>query len=311
MPAMILSCIPALEPVVDGVTINENNSLIASVDGLNHCVRIYNIDAAGSLTAPPLVVGTPGTAGTAHGQLNCPVFACFVHRNGTDTLLICDAGNDRIVEISASGDFCRAVAVKTNSFPFGIAYCGSGDVIAVSLYGAHAVLLLQYESGAVKPDVTIGLGAAGNGDGQLWAPLGITFTADGRHILVADYGNDRVSKFNAVSGAFITHLATKAANGIQFPRDIIQCEDGSILVAVTQCRDCSPSVVCVGEDGVKVKNIIFTSAIDGGVLSPYSLSYSSSLIAVVVKTLDGSVFLLRSTWMSSSRCAWLSAVCVR
>jgi hypothetical protein len=94
------------------------------------------------------------------------------------------------VEVTASGDFLRAVALKARSWPSGVAYCSIGDVIAVSLTGASAVVLLQYHSGAVKPEVTIGSGTGlpGSGDGQLSYPCGITFATDGRFILVADKG---------------------------------------------------------------------------------------------------------------------------
>jgi hypothetical protein len=75
-----------------------------------------------------------------------PAFACFVHRNGIDTLLICDGLNDRVVEVSASGLFLRAIAVRKGSYPYGVAE--RDGVIAVSLHWAHGVLLLQYEPGA-------------------------------------------------------------------------------------------------------------------------------------------------------------------
>jgi DNA-binding beta-propeller fold protein YncE len=156
----------------------------------------------------------------------------------------------------------------------------------------------------VKPEVTIGTGI-GSGDGQLYLPRGVTFTADGRYILVVDGANDRVSKFSAASGAFIAHVATKAVNGIWYPSDVLQCEDGSIVVA----HDGSDaSVVCVGEDGVTVKNIIIPST-SGGAVYPYSFSHSMSLGGVVVKTTRGS-FLLRDAWMSSNRSAWLSALAI-
>jgi hypothetical protein len=218
-----------------------------------------------------------------------------VHRHGIDTLLICDWGNDRVVEVTASGLFLRAIALKKYSGVWGIAYCGVGDVIAVSLCEAYAVVLLEYQSGAVKPEVTIGSGFRGSGDGQLWRPYGVTFTADGRHILVADWGNDRVSKFTAASGAFIAHVIS---NGISDPRDVIQCEDGSIAVA--QGKGVRSSVLCVGEDGGLVQNIFF--------FIPQSLTYSATLNGLVVKTIDGNVFLLRDAWMSSNRGAWLSAL---
>ena len=163
----------------------------------------------------------------------------------------------------------------------------------MSLYGAHAVVLLQYESGAVKPEVTIGSGTEGNADGQLSFASGVTFTADGRYILVTDYNNDRVSKFRADSGAFVAHVIS---SGILHPTDVLQCEDGSIVVAHYD------GVTCVEKDGVTVQNITISR--------PRSLSYSPSLNGVVVKCGDGSVFVLRDAWSHSLRCEWVHA-CVR
>jgi DNA-binding beta-propeller fold protein YncE len=284
-----------------GIAVNFDGSLLATVDNQQHCVCIYSVV---DHTAAPFIAGTVGTAGSAPGQFNYPALACFVHRNGVDTLLVCDLDNDRVMEVTASGLFLRAIAMKKGSRPLGIAE--RGGVIAVSLFHAHAVVLLQYETGAVKPEVTIGSGK-GCGDGQLHYPRGVSFTADDHYILVADWYNDRVSKFSAVSGAFIAHVATKAANGIFSPRDVLQCEDGSIVVTQGNDFGSDGSVLCVGEDGVSLKNIIIPST-SGGAVVPYSVSASPLLHGVVVKTFDGNVFLLRNAWMGSNRCAWLSAL---
>ena len=63
-------------------------------------------------------------------------------------------------------DILRAIALARCSAPYGIAYCGSSDVIAVSLHAAHAVVLLQYELGEVKPEVTIGSGTGDSGSSR-------------------------------------------------------------------------------------------------------------------------------------------------
>jgi hypothetical protein len=156
------------------MAVNLDGTLLASVKFYHHCVRIYSMV---DHTAAPVIVGTAETAGNAHGQFYCPISACFVNRNGADTLLICDNGNHRIVEVTASGVFLRAIAVKKGSGPYGIAE--RDGVIAVTLHHSHSVILLQYESGAVMPEVTIGsgTGAASGGDGQLFRPYGVTFTA--------------------------------------------------------------------------------------------------------------------------------------
>jgi DNA-binding beta-propeller fold protein YncE len=195
------------------------------------------------------------------------------------------------VEVTAGGEFMRAIAV--DGHPWGIAE--RGGVIAVTLWATHAVVLLHYESGAVKPEVTIGSGSEGNADGQLSFPNGVTFTADGCHILVADWGNRRVSKFSADSGAFIAHVIS---NGISDPSDVLQCEDGSIVVAHDY------GMTCVMKDGVTVQNITISRGV------PQSLSYSLSLNGMVVKSRDGSVFVLRDAWSHSLRCEWVHA-CVR
>jgi hypothetical protein len=277
------------------MAVNSDGTLFASVDSKQQCVRIYSQGREGQRTADPFVFGT-------RGQLDGPRFLCFVHRNGTDTLLICDLGNDRVVEVSSSGVFLRAIAVKPGSRPFGVAYCGSSEVIAVSLCCAATVVLMDYESGRAKPEATIGFGTAGSDDGQLHYPTGLAFTTDGLHLLVADFYNHRVSKFSAASGAFIAHVATNAENGISYPRDVLQCEEGIIVVAQGRPHVAS-SLVCVGADAVTVQKIIIPT-----ITSLLSLSHSPSLSGVIVNTSEGSVFLVRDAWTASSRSAWLSAL---
>jgi DNA-binding beta-propeller fold protein YncE len=282
---------------------NADGTLVASSDSSQHCVYIYSVL---DCTADPVVVGIAGTAGILDGQLDSPGFVCFVHRHGIDTLLICDAENNRVVEVTVRGVFLRVIAMKNGSFPLGIAYCGVGDVIAVSLFQSEAVVLVQYESGAVNSEVIIGSGM-GSGDGQLCAPHGVGFTADGRFILAADWGNHRVSKFSAASGEFIAHVATEAENGILYPTGVLQCEDGSIVVAAYGSGH-DGGVVYVGEDGGTVQHIILPSPNGGASPLPFSLSYSVKLKSVLVKTRCGGIFILRDAWFYSSRCAWLSAL---
>jgi DNA-binding beta-propeller fold protein YncE len=200
------------------------------------------------------------------------------------------------------------MAVQEDSFPWGIAYCSAGDVIAVSLEKGHAVVFMDYESGEVKPEVTIGAGDSG----LFRSPLGIAFSPDGRHILVADWGNHRVSKFSTASGAFIAHVATNAANGITRPTDVAFFDDGSTTIIVSQqtyTRRGDASVVCIDVDGGTVEHIVTTN-VSGCDFSPVALFYSQSLNGVVVKTFKGMVFLLPDAWSHSSRSAWLSAVCI-
>ena len=320
LPAIPMSAIPADKGCpytgYGGFAVNLDGTRFASVDSKQHCVIIHSVDGAGEGFSNQVVFGTAGTPGREHGQLYDPRFACFVHRNGVDTLLICDCGNDRVVEVTANGVFLRAISLMKGDCPFGIAE--RDGVIAVSLCGTHAVVLLQYDSGTVTPDVTFGCGSGGtdvrrngmllNPEGHLSFPRGVSFTTDGCYLLVADSGNHRVSKFSATSGAFITHVIS---NGISYPRDVLQCEDGSLVVAQGGYCGFTPSVVCVAADGATVQDIVIPVARHGHrytIHAPFSLSYSPSLNGVLVKTYTEGVFLLRDSWMASRRCAWLSAL---
>ncbi len=68
-------------------------------------------------------------------------------------------------------------------------------------------------------------------------------------MLVADFGNNRVCKFNVVDGAFIDHSVIKNCKN---PSDVLQCEDGSIMVAqfrgllhVTEDEDDEAVPLCI------------------------------------------------------------------
>ena len=275
---------------------NGSGTLFAFVDMWQHCARIYTMDGAAKCLSAAVIIGTPCTPGSIPGQLNSPRSACFVHHTGRETLLITDWGNHRVVEVTTSGVLLRTIAMAQGSAPHGIAYCGARDIIAVSLFSSHAVEFWQYDSCAVTPEVTIGSGI-GSGNGQFCYPQGISFSADGRHLVVADCGNHRVSKFNAASGAFVAHLLTRNAHGILAPRDVFVCEDDSVIVTDHQVG----CLVCTGDEvGATVHKIFATTFV--------RVSYSASLHAVVVKTFEGRMFQLRDAWSHSTRCAWLSAV---
>lgn len=263
---------------------NVDGNRFASVDHFQHCVYIYSLDGEGLSTGDPSVSGVHGEAGSTSGRFRNPNFTCFVHRGDDETLLVCDSGNHRVVEVNADGTFKRVIPADAGIFryPRGIAYCGASDLIAVTQN--HAVHLLDFNCGAVRRTIL----TTGRDGRALETPSGVTFTAAGAFILVAEWGGHRVSKFSAASGRFIEFVAHKDTHGpLYYPRDVVVCEDGSILVAA-QHGDCTGGVVCV-RDGVTVRTI--------NTPTPYSLSYSKLLNGVVVKDgyghSVGSVMLLR------------------
>lgn len=139
-----------------GIAVNNDGTLMASVDSEQHCVHIYSMDSEGECIADPIIIGHMGERGIAHGYLSYPWGICFVHRGGTDSLLICDYGNTRIVETTAGGVFLRTIAA--GSYISHVAYCGRTDVIAASEHFFRSVMLLRYESGK-KTVASFGTGA--------------------------------------------------------------------------------------------------------------------------------------------------------
>lgn len=261
-----------------GIAVNADGTLMASVNSVQHCVYIYSMD---STDADPIICST-----FVGGQLHYPQAACFVYRSGVETLIIEDWY--RLVEITVFGAFIRIIPLR--SFSSGIAYCAKTDVIAVVHPGIirmeSRIVLLQYTSGALIAETAYG---------QLTFPTGVTFTVDGDYFLVTD-SNKHLSKFRAATGAFISRVASRGDG-------VLDCEDGTIIVTRGFWHG---HVVSLEADGVTSDEILFRND-HGDVLRPFSLSYSSSLMGVVVKCMDGSVFLLRDAWVQSSRCAWLLA----
>ena len=274
----------SMEPIpMGGVAANHDGTIVAYVSRDRHYLTIGSV---GRLT---LFGGVP---------LRDPRFVCFVRRKHVDTLLICDYNNHRIVETSVDGRFVRAIAFPTN--PYGVAYCDRSDAIAVSY--AHTVVLLQYACGS--PVVQLGCRHVCDSDtrgseyGRLFCPRGVRFTTDGSRVLVADRGNHRVCKFDATDGTFICHVATKEAHGIELPTDVIESEDGDIVVA------CRGGVVVVKNDEATLMR-----PSDNG-FRPLSLySKEGNIWVNETNNMSGRVAIAvpAAVWYSSPRCAWVSA----
>jgi hypothetical protein len=116
--------------------------------------------------------------------------------------------------------------------------------------------------------------------------------------LVADRGNHRVCKLDATDGTFICHVATKEAHGIMLPTDVVESEDGDIVVA---CRD---GVVVVKNDEATLMR-----PSDNG-FRPLSLySKEGNIWVNETNNMRGRVAIavLADAWHSSLRCVWVSA----
>jgi DNA-binding beta-propeller fold protein YncE len=74
-------------------------------------------------------------------------------------------------------------------------------------------------------------GSQGNGDGQFNIPAGIVTDTQG-FVYVADYGNSRVQKFNAATGAFVTKWGSAGTGQGQFRKPIAIAVDTQNNVSV-------------------------------------------------------------------------------
>jgi hypothetical protein len=94
-------------------------------------------------------------------------------------------------------------------------------------------------------------GRLGRGHDQLNMPLGLRFAVDGVGLVVADFGNNRVSMFNVEDGSFVRLVAT----GLASPRDVEECAGGWL-------------VACIGSDSVEwVRDGVRDVVMGGGVES--------------------------------------------
>ena len=296
-----------------GIACNEDGTIFAAVDSSLHCVRIYHINAEGERVGAVGGAYVYGTTVVSRKRYEAR-FACFVRRGGVDTLLVCTSGLCRVIEVTVAGARVREITVSAP--PKGVAYCQHNDTIAVTLGRPEAqrrsardprhsgtVVLLKYSTLTVFAEIS---------SPQRCNPHGLRYTTDGTHIIVADYNNCRVSLFRAC-GAFVSHIAALTElDGFSCPTDVLQCEDGSIVIASTRKRWVNDRLTTTGS----VKRLQMDGAMDTITFPPgfvpNSLSYSRVLNGVCVKEFNGSgrVMLLRDAWYSSRRCSWVSATCV-
>lgn len=272
------------------VAINVDGTLVASIDSEKHCVSVCSVNSAGHRIAGPIIYGTVDIP----GKLAHPNDACFVRRNGIDTLLICDWGNNRVVEVSTEGALLGIIFMHNP--PIYIKYCSKRDVIAVTSTVKHTVSVLQYRSGRWEP-----LSVLSTEVGLVY-PGGVEFTQDGACIIVADCGNNRLVQFNTDTGRLVKHLT-----GVSCPKAILLCEDGCLMVA-SETRTYG-SVMFFGVDGIPEAEELVLRSVAGDMLNPISLSYSPLFQGVVANCSNGAVVLLRDAWAHSSRYAWLAVTC--
>jgi hypothetical protein len=270
------------------IAANNDGTVLACVDIQGRCVYIYKLDTAGQSIGDPVVYHLPSI-----------ISVCFTLRNGVETLLMLDNCFKRVVEIDLNGVLLRHIALGRGHYAHGnIAFCGTQDLIAISSFSNSIVSLINYSG----EEEVARVGGWGHRDEQLNCPLGVSFTADGLYFLVADFGNNRVSKFRALDGRFITHLVV---GGVGRTVHVSEFEDGLLVVG----RIGTPSSIglfFVAPNG-EAKSIFTYEAVSYSFFEGFACLASSGKIAV---NSCGVLMFLSDAWDTSARAAWVSACSV-
>lgn len=199
-------------------------------------------------------LGQLGAKGSEAGQLTTPQ-AIAVDASGR--IWVADAGNDRVSEFKASGEFIRA---------FGWGVSTGAEELQVCSASCQA-------------------GAAGTGEGQLSDPQGLAADAEG-NVWVSDAGTDRVQEFSS-EGAYLSQFGTAGNGDGQFsaPQGVALDEEGNVWVADTAndrvqewlTGDAPPVVVTEHAVELAPYEATLTGSVNPeGLKSAYQFEYTSS-----------------------------------
>lgn len=151
----------------------------------------------------------------------CPVLAVFPIRVSV-----------ALQEVTRTGAHVRSIGVgDLFRDVHGIAAVG-GLLVVTALEGYTTLFVFDLHTGHRLRS----FGEEGSCEGELTQSVGVRFTPDGSHILIADGGNNRLSLFT-MTGDFVRCIGVDALDS---PEDVDFSSNGDILVA-----DCNKNRVCV------------------------------------------------------------------
>jgi hypothetical protein len=161
------------------------------------------------------------------------------------TLLVAEAGNDRVQEVDVVGRAHVGFLADRGSVQGPRAVDASPSFIAVSAWrardsGPHVVHLFDATS---RAQLRVLGGEAGDGPGRLHRPVGLCINADQGMVAVVDHMNDRVCLFTTATGVYRRDIATLPDHGVVGPWDVAQCLGGWLVTGG------SDTVVRVPTDG--------------------------------------------------------------
>jgi len=148
-----------------------------------------------------------------------------------NTILVADCSNKRIQEMTLEGGHVKCIGVGViNEGVRGIAI--HGDVVTVGKYAGltpDRIMLFSYTSGALLRK----FGPLRGGEGRYPYVTGIQFTADGKHLIIADLSDERVS-LTTVEGVFVRYIGAGVLGGGY--KDVTFNSAGEVVVTDTSNR---------------------------------------------------------------------------
>ena len=250
----------------------DNHGVAVTLDGLylvvsnlsSHSLSVYSTDSGSCIT-------TFGSPGSGTGQFRGPVRICATP---TGTIIVCEYGNKRLQEVTITGEHVRFIGEGHFDIERVYGMCMQGDILAVGRHGGVTngrILLFSHSSGALIRK----FGSYGDGVGEVENVRGLSFTPDGRHILVAQSVPPLLTLFT-VDGVFVTRFG--CVDDLQsFWKDVL-CSGTSVFVVDSfHCRVCAFSA----ETGALIRSWGTRGEADGQFMFPFALAAHNSKLYVL------------------------------
>jgi DNA-binding beta-propeller fold protein YncE len=186
-----------------GICTNSSDQLFVT-DESKHQVHVFARDGSH--------IRSFGSQGSGNGQLWVPYGVCV---NSKGHILVAEYGNHRISVFDSEGNFVRKFNNDGSgdgqlSYPIGVRVDGD-DNMYVAEYNNHRVTKFS-SSGAF----VCKFGSQGSDPGQFFYPYDICVTRDGKYIVVAEWGNNRVQVLSGSDGSFVASYGSKGSSAGQF-----------------------------------------------------------------------------------------------
>jgi hypothetical protein len=197
------------------------DALLFVADYTANEVKVFDVNSGNLVRS---ITGNGKGSGT--GQFNNPCDVCIANTGpqNASELFVSNCSNHVVMVLNPmTGDYIRSVGTGQGSGP-GQLSCprglfvqtplvsGGDFLLYVTDYNNHRVQVFNAVTGVPVQCIGAGQGA---GQGQLNSPLGgvvLSSVEDGRgggstvEVLVPDYGNNRISVYSSVTGAFVRHM---------------------------------------------------------------------------------------------------------